>query len=298
MGNTSQRLVLLFLLFLYSFFTFAQKDEKLENVSLISNVKISKSSNYLLQKILARKKEWNRYESKKKAIYLFNSDQLIVSSNDVILIGKEIEYRKLFFTGLYYDLTGRLKEARYFFYGNYDKLRLEYFSQREKIKSEIGIPNTTNSGSGEVETIWYKGDQKISFKFGKERVSNEGAIFLSIVKLSKEKQLLLATNKTSTQNQTSSKALPLISKNINKQQKEKTLHSNSLGNRNKKQLFSVSKPTSLRSEGIDGAPIISRIRMTDTILINDNNSNHYWTKVRLRNLDGWVKTALIKRIEK
>jgi hypothetical protein len=307
------------MLFLFCVSLFAQNEVEAETDEVYhSNIKLSKASKDLLQKILYEGDVFQKYKSKNQSVATIKADRLIISSNDVILFGKEVEYRKLLFTGIYYGFEGQLKEVRHFFYGDYSKLRLEYFSQRETMKSKYGAPISTNKKGGQIETTWYHQNKKLVLKFGKERVSSEGAIFASITKLTDNEMannLKFKFTPVPKSNPIPEPILtpePIVSSPVkykvlkaqlasrNSLPKTETVEKEkpqlTIASKNN-QLFTVSRSTSLRSEGLDGSPVLGRVRTDDTILILDTSSTEYWAKVRFDDMEGWVKKSVIQRVK-
>ncbi len=264
----------------------------LNNLSFVNNLEASKSSNFLLHKVYNCATEIQRFNRRDQSLQYFRDDEIILRANDVILTRKEGELRKLLFLGLYYDSKEKIKEARYFYKNKYDKIKLEYFFQREKIIRRFGQPIMVENLTNLTKATWKVNQLILEHWMEKKVVKNEGAIFLSIKPVKTRKQNYKFAPKQKEDKIHLSLKTPASDTTLtsNLENTVVTTSSMSIGT-----LLNVSRPTSFKAEGFDGASVISRLNTNDKLELLDIDSNFYYAKVRFNSLEGWVNKSLLFR---
>ncbi len=264
------------MLFFTSFIIHNNENKKNEPTVLLDS-KCSDACEYLLKKVDKFGIEGNKYRTNLKAQKFILKNRLVVNSTDVILFSYELDNQKLFFTKLQFDLKGQLKTIKYFYYGTYSSLLLDYSTIREKIKTRIGPPSKTTGLKGEMETVWVIDNNKFLLTFEKELVTRNGVISLLVTNILKDQNISHSTSVPPR-----SKAKP--STKINPAKPELVEGT----------FRTVTEKTSVRSFGRDGASVLFRIDINDTLMILKSEYNYYWTKIRYKNQKGWIKTSLLK----
>ncbi|MFT4668202.1 MAG: hypothetical protein ACI9VN_002997 [Patescibacteria group bacterium] len=292
---------LFYLLFLILLFTYAPslaQNDKIgkEEPGAPLDSKCSRACDYLFQRVNDLSFEWQRYQTNGLALKFIAKNRLVVNSSDVILFGSELDSQTLLFTRLQFDRKGQLKEIKYFFYGPFSPLRSEYLRIREKMKKRIGKPLRTDPVGAKIESTWIIGNTSAVFTFEKESVSSNGVISLLVRKvLSGQNNVQVLDSRTISR----TKAKPSTPIETSYSQTEGIKEVKKENNSTTPELVvgterSVKEKTSVRSEGRDSAPVLFRIDVDDTFIILKSEYNFYWTKVRCKDREGWVKTSLIK----
>lgn len=307
------RKLIVFLIFVLVSFNLSstpinQKEDLLTIDSLPSS-----ACKYFYHQLKHVSSEWGKNDTKLNALDHISSNELILNSNDIVLFSHQLEDEKLFFTKLKYDIRDELlSEVKYFYSGSFLTLQNDCSYMLNKLGVTIDKLSAINMSGEKIGIEWIEENKKFVFVFKRNEANKKGVLSLLISKFDapqeNTKPTIFASGETIT-------AIPrkLSTKLANEHfadtislEKSTVLvlteKSGEIEKENKSETKLIpgtkvcpTSKTSLRTEGKDGAAILARLFPDDPLIILPSDYNYYWTFVRHKNVEGWVKTSLLKR---